>query len=107
MNFGKGKLSPAGLKAADANPTILNSFCKKLSAKTPLCAKTQLKTGNAEVFKAYLTWRRNKSRVRKESSMRSYWKRLSMYYKNLTGHNMNKELLEDVCNVSYTYSELV
>jgi hypothetical protein len=66
---------------------------------TQLSAEAQLQDGNAEVFKAYLTWRKKRSRVRKESSIRSYWKRLSMYYKNLTGHNMAQEILEDVCNV--------
>ena len=86
--------------AVASDASMSGRFCTKLASKTQLSAEAQLREGNAEVFKAYLTWRKKRSRVRKESSMRSYWKRLSMYYKNLTGHNMVKELLEDVCNVS-------
>jgi hypothetical protein len=31
--------------------------------------------------------------------MRSYWKRLSMYYMNLTGKKMDADILTDICNV--------
>ena len=86
--------------AVASDASMSGRFCVKLASKTQLSAEAQLRDGNAEVFKAYLTWRKKRSRVCKESSMRSYWKRLSMYYKNLTGHNMSKERLEDVCNVS-------
>ncbi|KAF3031929.1 hypothetical protein E8E12_002526 [Didymella heteroderae] len=68
------------------------------NSETPINARKVLQKGEASLFKAYLQWRKKYSQVCKESSMRSYWKRLSMYYKNYTGHNMDKDLLEDVCN---------
>lgn len=89
-----------------SNPSAYTRYCDKLATRTQLCAETQLQAGDAETFKAYLMWRKGRSRVRKESSIRAYWKRLSMCYKNLTGHNMSKELLEDVCNVKYTRQKM-
>jgi hypothetical protein len=39
--------------------------------------------------------------------MRSYWKHISMCYKDLTGHNMDVEILQDVCNVRYSLNKLL
>jgi hypothetical protein len=39
--------------------------------------------------------------------MRTYWKRISMCYKDLTGHNMDVGVLEDVCNVRCPLNKLL
>jgi hypothetical protein len=67
--------------------------------KTKRSPEEQLRACDPEAFKAYLRWRKKHSRVKKESSMRSYWKRISMCYMDLTRHTMDADVLTDVCNV--------
>ncbi|KAF2024834.1 hypothetical protein EK21DRAFT_77812 [Setomelanomma holmii] len=69
-------------------------YCDKIK-RSP---EEQLRACEPEIFKAYLRWRKKHSRVKKESSMRSYWKRLSMCYMDLTRHKMDADILTDVCN---------
>ncbi|KAF1364070.1 hypothetical protein EJ07DRAFT_162583 [Lizonia empirigonia] len=73
-------------------------YCYKIMKKTKRSPEEQLRACDPEAFKAYLRWRKKNSRVKKESSMRSYWKRLSMCYMDLTGHTMDADVLTDVCN---------
>ncbi|CAN9211393.1 unnamed protein product [Alternaria alternata] len=73
-------------------------YCYKIMKKTKRSPEEQLRACDPEAFKAYLRWRKKNSRVKKESSMRSYWKRLSMYYMDLTRHTMDADVLTDVCN---------
>jgi hypothetical protein len=74
-------------------------YCYKIMKKTKRSPEEQLRACDPEAFKAYLRWRKKYSRVKKESSMRSYWKRLSMCYMDLTRHTMDADVLTDVCNV--------
>ncbi|KAF7441647.1 DUF3435 domain containing protein [Pyrenophora tritici-repentis] len=73
-------------------------YCSKIMKKTKRSPEEQLRACDPEAFKAYLRWRKKNSRVKKESSMRSYWKRLSMCYMDLTRHTMDADVLTDVCN---------
>ncbi|CAN9360413.1 unnamed protein product [Alternaria alternata] len=73
-------------------------YCYKIMKKTKRSPEEQLRACDPEAFKAYLRWRKKYSRVKKESSMRSYWKRLSMCYMDLTRHTMDADVLTDVCN---------
>jgi len=43
-------------------------------------AKAALITAKAETFKAYILWRVKLSRIKKESSIITYWLNLSMVY---------------------------
>jgi hypothetical protein len=88
-------------------------YCLKIMKMTKRTLEEQLRACDPEAFKAYLRWRKKHSRVRKESSMRSYWKRISMCYMDLTCHTMDADILTDVCNVcsrlifSFCSSELI
>ncbi|RII11859.1 hypothetical protein CUC08_Gglean005326 [Alternaria sp. MG1] len=73
-------------------------YCYKIMNKTKRSPEEQLRACDPEAFKAYLRWRKKYSRVKKESSMRSYWKRLSMCYMDLTRHTMDADVLTDVSN---------
>ncbi|KAH7305346.1 hypothetical protein B0I35DRAFT_362391, partial [Stachybotrys elegans] len=57
-----------------------------------------LKACNASVFKAYLHWRLKNSRVKKESSIMTYWNVLSMVYAQKTARWMDGGVLYDVGN---------
>jgi hypothetical protein len=52
------------------------------------------------LFKVYLVWRVKSSRIKKESTVMTYWKILSMVYLQKTGNLMNNGVLRDVRNVS-------
>ncbi|KAF2845010.1 hypothetical protein T440DRAFT_502719 [Plenodomus tracheiphilus IPT5] len=76
-------------------------YCHKIDEIKDVIKKSpeeRLDACEPEMFKAYLRWRKKHSRVKKESSMRSYWKRLSMCYMNITGHRMDPDILTDICN---------
>ncbi|KAF1358608.1 hypothetical protein EJ07DRAFT_166844 [Lizonia empirigonia] len=73
-------------------------YCSKIKKSTKRSPEEQLRACDPGTFKAYLRWRKKHSRVKKESSMRTYWKRISMCYMNLTGHKMDANVLTDICN---------
>jgi hypothetical protein len=62
-----------------------------------------LKECNAPIYKAYLVWRLEHSRVKKESSAITYWKVLSMWYAQETQSYMNESVLYDMKNVRGLY----
>jgi hypothetical protein len=53
----------------------------------------------AKRFKAYLIWRVRHSRVKKESTIITYWKVLSMVYARSTCRYMDEGVLYDLKNV--------
>ncbi|KAL5371230.1 hypothetical protein DPSP01_014407 [Paraphaeosphaeria sporulosa] len=75
---------------------ILSSYCLKVQEKTGLSPKDQLRRCDPAVFKTYLEWRTEHSRIKKESAIDAYWKRLSMYYDHIMGHAMANKVLKDV-----------
>src|SRR5690348_17040454 len=79
--------------------TSASRYCSKIIKRTKRSPEEQLRACDPDTFKAYLRWRKKHSRVKKESSMRSYWKRISMCYMDLTRHTMDANVLTDVCNV--------
>ncbi|XP_014553171.1 hypothetical protein COCVIDRAFT_40741 [Bipolaris victoriae FI3] len=70
-------------------------YCFKIMKKTKRSLEEQLRVCDLETFKAYLRWRKKHSWVKKESSMRSYWKRISMCYMDLTRYTMDADVLTD------------
>ncbi|KAF2008362.1 hypothetical protein BU24DRAFT_469047 [Aaosphaeria arxii CBS 175.79] len=73
-------------------------YCSKIQRKTNMSPEEQLRACDPAVFKSYLWWRKKHSRINKESTMKSYWKRISMYYRDLTDHEMDNDVLSDICN---------
>jgi hypothetical protein len=67
--------------------------------ETRLSPKDQLRRCDPAVFKAYLEWRTEHSRIKKESAIEAYWKRISMYYDHVVGHAMANKVLKDVRRV--------
>jgi len=53
----------------------------------------------ASLFKVYLVWRVRNSRIKKESSVMTYWKVLSLIYSQTTAGWMREDVLYDVRNV--------
>ena len=58
-----------------------------------------MKECKAAVFKVYLVWRVRNSRIKKESSVMTYWKVLSMVYSQTTASWMREDVIYDVRNV--------
>jgi hypothetical protein len=54
---------------------------------------------NVPLFKVYLVWRVENSRIKKQSTVRTYWKVLSMVYLQKTACWIRDEVLHDVRNV--------
>ena len=59
-----------------------------------------LKACDAPRFKAYLVWRVKHSRIKKESSIITYWKVLSMWYAQEAHRFMDEGILFDLKNVT-------
>lgn len=74
-------------------------FCDKIQEQVQLSAKDLICRCDPSVFKSYLFWRRRTTRIRKESSIEAYWKRISMYYHDVVGHAMGNDVLKDIRNV--------
>jgi hypothetical protein len=58
-----------------------------------------LQTCESETIKAYLEWRAKSFRVKKESTMKSYWKRLSCGYIDATGRRTDNGTELDIRDV--------
>ncbi|KXX74184.1 hypothetical protein MMYC01_210518, partial [Madurella mycetomatis] len=69
-------------------------FCK-VTERHPYDALQQCQ---AATFKGYLYWRGKNSRIKKESSITTYWKVLSMLYCDTTKTWMNGAVLYDIGN---------
>ncbi|KAF2726660.1 hypothetical protein EJ04DRAFT_539319 [Polyplosphaeria fusca] len=75
-NYGRGKANSG---------TAHIRYCDIIKDEIKRSPEEQLRACEPEIFKA----------VKKESSMRSYWKRLSMCYMDLTRHKMDADVLTD------------
>ncbi|RYO82759.1 hypothetical protein DL764_009563 [Monosporascus ibericus] len=62
-----------------------------------------IKQCNPALFKLYLVWRVRNSRIKKESTVMTYWKVLSLIYSNQTASWMREDVLYDVRNWIHTY----
>ncbi|KAK0701564.1 hypothetical protein B0T26DRAFT_681697 [Lasiosphaeria miniovina] len=78
---------------------IWNKFCKRRKLD-PVEALGQC---DAPLFKAYLVWRVENSRIKKESSIMTYWKILSMVYSQKTASWMKEDVLYDIRNWIHTW----
>ena len=79
----------------EANGLSLVRFCKTTN-RDPMDA---LKKCDMPIYKAYLVWRVQHSRIKKESSVITYWKVLSMWYAQETHRFMDEGVLYDMRNV--------
>ena len=77
------------------------SYCLMVQEETGLSPKDQLRRCDLAVFKTYLEWRTENSRIKKENAIEAYWKRISMYCDHVVGHAMANKLLKDVRRVRY------
>jgi hypothetical protein len=73
-------------------------------------AENLLRQCEPAIFKAYLSWRVRDSRIKKESTIGAYWKRICMFYRDIEGVAMGNEILKDVravcsyhCPLSYKF----
>jgi hypothetical protein len=65
-------------------------------------AKAALIAAKAETFKAYILWRVKLSRIKKESSIITYWLNLSMVYAESAKRWMDESILYDIRNVCHS-----
>lgn len=86
--------SLSGIRIMDAD-VLPKRFCKyrKLEPIKALCQC------DVPLFKLYLVWRVENSRIKKESAVMTYWKILSMVYSQKTASWMREDVLYDVRNV--------
>jgi hypothetical protein len=77
--------------------TNIYRFCSVLDQRPD--PDELLKSCHAPTFKAYLVWRCKNSRIRKTSSITTYWKVLCMHYCDKTLRWMDGGVLHDVGNV--------
>ncbi|KAI9763366.1 MAG: hypothetical protein M1840_000558 [Geoglossum simile] len=90
-------LSNPGESTLDMMETEMRNwreFCKTLR----IDADRALKACEAKRFKAYLLWRVQHSRAKKESTIITYWKVLSMVYARSTSRYMDEGVLYDMKN---------
>ncbi|KAJ9654854.1 hypothetical protein H2201_008928 [Coniosporium apollinis] len=74
-------------------------FCRKIKA----APDETLTLCEAETIKTYLEWRIKAFRIKKESSIKAYWKRLSCAYIDLAGHSMDNGTELDIRDWIPTY----
>ena len=74
----------------------MNRFCEESKIEDWEAA---LRDCKASSFKGYLFWRVKNSRIKKESSIITCWKLLSMVYARLVEEYMNERVLYDIRNV--------
>ncbi|KIW87203.1 uncharacterized protein Z519_12105 [Cladophialophora bantiana CBS 173.52] len=74
-------------------------FCEKIKREPVEC----LTACEAETIKAYLEWRVKNFRVKKESTMKSYWKRISCAYIDTAGRRMDNGTELDIRDWIPTY----
>ena len=65
---------------------------------------TSMRECKAAIFKAYLHWRCQSSRIKKESSIVTYWKAFSMLYCDKIAAWMDGSVLYDMNNVRKSQS---
>ncbi|KAH7111146.1 hypothetical protein B0J11DRAFT_543970 [Dendryphion nanum] len=94
----KPRHTPQTINLWKAEREFWKQFCSKIQQQTKLSPEEQLRKCDLGVFKSYLFWRKENFRIKKESSMRSYWKRVCMYYYDVTGYAMGNKALKDICN---------
>ena len=78
---------------------LLNISCIRFCKTLQINADQALKAYEAKRFKAYLLWRVQYSRAKKESTIITYWKVLSMVYTWSTSRYINEGILYDMKNV--------
>lgn len=62
-------------------------------------AKEALKACQAPIFKGYLVWVLQRSRIKKESTIIIYWEVIRMWYAQETGLSMNSAVMHNIRNV--------
>lgn len=82
-------------------------FAAIMHPQTRASATDLLKRAEPEILKAYLIWRKKNSRMKRQDSIVSYWKRLCMYYKDETGFFVDSNVTRDVIAVSHKRSMLL
>jgi hypothetical protein len=73
-----------------------SSFCQKIPADPSVI----LRACEPEDIKGYLEWRVKRFRIKKESTIKSYWKRISCGYIDLTGRRIDNGTELDVRDVN-------
>ena len=80
---------------AHSTDLAFDSYCVQITREPIEC----LRACEPEIIKTYLEWRAKSSRVKKESTMKSYWKRLSCGYIDAAGRRMDNGTELDVRDV--------
>ncbi|KAF2679993.1 hypothetical protein K458DRAFT_312707, partial [Lentithecium fluviatile CBS 122367] len=89
---------PARPRHKSQTEKLWNRYCLKIIKRTKMSPEKLLLACQPETFKGYLRWRKRHYRVEKQSSMTSYWKRISQCYRDVAGHRMDANILDDICN---------
>ncbi|KAJ0100679.1 hypothetical protein J7T55_012537, partial [Diaporthe amygdali] len=88
----RGDVARSMIRSAAKN---WDKFCTSIERQP---ADATLKQCSAPIFKSYLHWICKHSRIKKESSITTYWKVLSMYYCDETKQWMENAVLYDIGN---------
>jgi len=73
------------------------SYCQKIR-RDPT---ETLRLCDAAIFKVYLEHRVKKFRIKKESSIKGYWRRILSKYTDVAGHGMNNGTELDIRDVQF------
>jgi len=73
------------------------SYCQKIR-RDPT---ETLRLCDAAIFKAYLEHRVKKFQIKKESSIKGYWRRILSKYTDVAGHGMNDGTEVDIRDVQF------
>ena len=83
------------VRLAHETDPFFDRYCVQIQREPTEC----LQACEPEIIKTYLEWRAKGFRVRKESTMKSYWKRLSCGYIDAAGRRMDNGTELDVRDV--------
>jgi hypothetical protein len=62
-----------------------------------------LRRYKADIFKTYLKWRVVNNRIKKESTIEAYWRRILCKFIDVSGHSMNNGAGLDIQDVQLTF----
>jgi hypothetical protein len=80
-------------------------FCFKLSddSEDTYDPKDTLSRCEAATFKTYLEWRVKNFRIKKESTIKAYWRRILCKFIDVTGHSMDNGVELDIRDVQFEH----
>jgi hypothetical protein len=90
-----GRITPSRHDSASEHLQRRHRFCNKIK----VLPDETLRRCEAPTFKAYLEWRVKNFRIKKESTIKCYWRRMLSKYIDIAGQSMDNGTELDIRDV--------